>query len=372
MTGDMPKKLPLYVLVERSRHGKVMFYFRRGKGARTRLPDKYPSKAFSAAYERAMAGAGPIVVPRAASPSDRLRWLVDQYMGSSRWAQLSGATRKQRGLIFKEAIERADNPRYADITRRHMEQGVSDRAATPAQANCFLKAMRGFFAWAMGSDYVKSNPCDGVARIQYKSDGFPPWNMDDVVAFCQRWAIGTVPRLAFELFMCSGLRRGDVHRAGRQHLRNDIFSMKTGKTGVWITVQFPASLLETIAATPTGDLHFVVKPDGKPFASKESFGNWFADRCRDAGVQKSAHGIRKLAATLAADGGSTTHELMAHFGWVKVEQAETYTKGADRRRLGIQSSVRVTDQFRNAMPRTGIPVAPNLPAEALPQKGLRK
>lgn len=372
MTGDMPKKLPLYVLVERSRHGKVMFYFRRGKGPRTRLPDKYPSKAFSVAYERALAGAGNIAAPRAASPSDRLAWLVARYMESSRWSQLSPATRKQRGLIFKEAIERSENPRYADISRRHIEQAVGDRASTPAQANCFLKAMRGLFAWAVGSEYLKTNPSEGVSRIQYKSDGFPPWQVEDAIAFCHRWPVGTMPRLAFELFMSSGLRRGDVHKAGRQHLRGDIFSMKTGKTGVQITVQFPQSLLETIAATPTGDLHFIVKPDGRPFASKESFGNWFSDRCRDAGLKKSAHGIRKLAATLAADGGSTTHELMAHFGWVKVEQAEIYTKGADRRRLGIQSSARVTDHLRNALPRTPVPDAPNLPAEALPQKGLRK
>lgn len=78
MTDGMPKKLPLYVLVERSRHGKVMFYFRRGKGSRTRLPDKYPSKAFSEAYAKALAGAGTVSVPRAASPSDRLRWLVER------------------------------------------------------------------------------------------------------------------------------------------------------------------------------------------------------------------------------------------------------------------------------------------------------
>lgn len=60
---------------------------------------------------------------------------------------------------------------------------------------------------------------------------------------------------------------------------------------------------------------------------------------------------------------------MAHFGWVKMEQAETYTKGADRRRLGIQSSGRVSDQVMNIMPRTTIPDAPNLDAEALRPKG---
>jgi integrase len=364
VTGDMPRKLPMFVLQERSRHGRAMFFFRKGKGPRTRLPDNFPSREFTAAYTAALTGAGNVHPPRSASPSDRLRWLVERHMESGKWAGLSAATRKQRGLIFKDAIERSGNPRFADIGKRHIEQAVSDRAKTPAQANCFLKAMRGLFAWALTAEYVKANPCDGVERIQYKSDGFPPWVPEDVIAFCNRWPVGTAARLAFELFLSSGLRRGDVHMAGRQNLRRDIFSMKTGKTGVWITVRFPQSLIEAIAATPTGDLHFMVKPDGEPFASKESFGNWFSDRCRDAGVKKSAHGIRKLAATMAADGGSTTHELMAHFGWVKVEQAETYTKGADRKKLGVQSSDRVSDQLANIMPRTSIPAAPNRAAKA--------
>lgn len=60
-------------------------------------------------------------------------------------------------------------------------------------------------------------------------------------------------------------------------------------------------LLDTIAATKTGDLHFIVKDDGKPFTSKESFGNWFSARCQDAKIKKSAHGLRKLGATLAAN-----------------------------------------------------------------------
>ena len=128
--------------------------------------------------------------------------------------------------------------------------------------------------------------------------------------------------------------------------------MRTAKTNIDITVEFPQNLMDTIAATKTGDLHFLVKEDGSPFASKESFGNWFSARCRDAGIKKSAHGIRKLAATLAAEDGASAHELMAHFGWVKVEQAETYTKTADRKRLGIKSSSRAAERIENIIPRT--------------------
>lgn len=57
--------------------------------------------------------------------------------------------------------------------------------------------------------------------------------------------------------------------------------------------------------------------------------------------------MRKLSATLSADGGAPAHELMA-YGWTNVKQA----KGADRKALGIRSSRRIVDQIENAIPRT--------------------
>ena len=143
-----------------------------------------------------------------------------------------------------------------------------------------------------------------------------------------------------------------MHIAGRQHLRGDVFTMRTGKTNIDITVRFPKRLLELIERTRTGDLHFIVRSDGEPFTSKESFGNWFSDRRRDAGVRKSAHGLRKFAATLAVNDGASAHELMAQFRWVKIEQAETYTRKSDRQRLGLSSSDRVAGQIENMMPPT--------------------
>jgi site-specific recombinase XerD len=353
LTEGMPRKLPLFVTRERSRHGRVMFFFRRGKGKRTRLPDAYPSSEFDAAYQVALTGVrlkkSPVV-----SQTDRLEWLIARFMESGRWAATAPATRRQRELLYKSALKNG-NPRFGSITRKHMQAAVDERATTPALAKNFLKAMRAMFAWAVKNDHATINPCDGVDPVAYKTDGFPPWNVEDVKQFCQRWPVGTAPRLALELFLTSGLRRGDMHIAGRQHLRGNIFSIRTGKTGTDITVQFPASLLRTIDATKTGDLHFIVKPDGKPFASKESFGNWFSARCRDAGIEKSAHGLRKLSATLSANDGASAHELMAQYGWVKMEQAETYTRKADRQRLGIKSSARVAEQMENIMPLTENP-----------------
>jgi integrase len=39
---------------------------------------------------------------------------------------------------------------------------------------------------------------------------------------------------------------------------------------------------------------------------KESFGAWFREACKSAGVPGSAHGLRKAGATRAAENGATT------------------------------------------------------------------
>lgn len=361
MNGSMPRKLPLYVVKERTRHGKVIFYFRIGKGERTRLNGVPGTAEFNKAYQAAMKGErfekdeGPKAAPKS------VRWLIERYMESSAWAAYSTATRKQHGLFFKQVIEKAGNEDYRNITRKSIMNALEDRKGTPALANNFLKAMKGLFKWALRNEMVREDPTANVDRLKHKTKGFPVWTASDVEAFCEHWPVGTMPRLAFELLVHSGIRRSDVFRAGRQHLSGNVFSMVTEKTKAAITVELPPRVMEAIAATKRSGLHFLESSLGKPFTSKESFGNWFGDCCRKAGVEKSAHGLRKLSATLAANGGATTHELMAQYGWSNVQQAEVYTRGADRARLGVKSSRVVAEQLEAIKPRTAAPnqIPPN-------------
>ena len=95
-------------------------------------------------------------------------------------------------------------------------------------------------------------------------------------------------------------------------------------------------LAKTLAARPRGDLAFIANASGQPF-TKESFGNAFADACRAAGITKSAHGIRKLAATRAANSGATEAQLKAIFGWTNSKMPTLYTKSANNRRLAKQA-----------------------------------
>ena len=155
----------------------------------------------------------------------------------------------------------------------------------------------------------------------------------------------------------TGLRRGDAVRLGKQHVRDGEAMITTEKSGgkveVIIPLLFPA-LIETLRAGPTGDLHFIVGTNGKPM-TKESFGNAFRDSCRAAGINKSAHGLRKLAATRAANAGANIWQLNAMFGWTGTKMASHYTQAFERKRAAREGFKKL---IRTNETETSIP-APN-------------
>jgi integrase len=347
----MPRKLPLHVIAEKNRHGNVVFYYRVDKGPRTRLPHP-DDPTFKACYQAAVSGSP---IKKQSDDPRTLAWLVARYMESADWKELADGTRRQRGNIFHNMLKDENgNPtntakaRFKDVTDDSISNGLEDRRSTPVQANNYLKAVVGLFKWAKKNNHVDIDPTVGVDRLKVKSDGFPAWDESDIRLFCAKWKIGTPQRLALEIAMHTGLRRSDLVKVGRQHLRQNELSIRTEKTGALITVELPQRVLDIIDATKTGDMHFLVTSFNKPF-SNAGFGNWFGEAAREAGIEKNTHGVRKFAATTAANGGATAHELMSQFGWANSKQAEVYTKGADRARLGKKASRIVSEQLGNIL-----------------------
>ena len=77
----------------------------------------------------------------------------------------------------------------------------------------------------------------------------------------------------------------------------------------------------------------MAQENGRPL-TKESFGNWFGEACKVAGLKGyNAHGLRKLAAIRLALNGATVPQLNAVFGWKGSKMATYYIEQADRTRL---------------------------------------
>jgi hypothetical protein len=90
---------------------------------------------------------------------------------------------------------------------------------------------------------------------------------------------------------------------------------------------------------------------GEPL-TKESFGNEFREACRAAGVQGSAHGVRKIAAATAAMNGATTEQLKALFGWTSDAMPALYTRSARPGPHGTRSGAPAFERSANIYSRT--------------------
>ena len=234
-------------------------------------------------------------------------------------------------------LDTAGAAALSSITTAAIREGVDRRAKTPFQAKNFVQTMRQFFQWLEESEIISANPCDGVKVKKPKTRGFPEWTVEEILQYEQRWPIGTRERVMLDVYCYTGLRRGDAATVGKQHVRNGVISIQTEKTGEWVHIPMLDVLKRTLDAGPTGDLAFICTAQGKPYV-KEALGNAFKDACRAAGIlDKSAHGLRKAAATRAADNGATAHELMAIFGWKDIKEAEIYTRAANRKRLAAKA-----------------------------------
>jgi hypothetical protein len=292
----MPRKLPPFLHREITRHRKSVWYFLRGKGPRIRIPGEFNSVEFLAAYDAALKGARPA---RRGPANGTFSWGQSLYRQSQAWCALSGATKRQRQNIFKniEATPGVGDSKLRDWKRGDIAAGRDKRAATPAAARHFVDALRGFFNWAVEAGLVVSNPTDGVKVVAVAREGFKPWTDGDVAAYRIRWPLGTRQHVAFAVLRETGLRRGDAVRVGRPHVRDGVIRIDTEKTGERVAIPISDALAEALDAGPVGELTFICTASGKPY-SKEGFGNEFREWCNAAGIMgKSAHGLRKAAAT---------------------------------------------------------------------------
>jgi Phage integrase family len=131
---------------------------------------------------------------------------------------------------------------------------------------------------------------------------------------------------------------------------------KKARSGFEVTLLILPVLAAILEVGPTGDLTFICGASGRPL-TKESFGNEFKGACKAAGLPGSAHGVRKIAATRAANSGATVAQLEAILGWQGGTMASLYTRSADRRRLALEAAQKLANNERTSIPAPSDPGA---------------
>jgi integrase len=333
---------------DKDRHGNIRIYFRSKGYPKVRLRNVPWTTAFMAEYDAAKAQI------RTAMPGLSVgtwRWLVAKYVHEcADYQRLDKRTKKVRRSILEATCQELIAPnsvkKFADFPLSRMGTDAIEvlrdrKLSTPEAANSRVKAIRQVFKFAIRKKIVAANPAREVEYLKSGSQGFHTWTIDEVRKYETRHGIGTKARLALALLLLTGQRRSDVIRLGSPHVRNGrlTFTQFKGRNRKPKTLTLPMlpTLKKIIDASRCGEFTYLVTDLGRPF-SDAGFGNKFRDWCDQAGLPHcSAHGLRKAGATIAANNGATSRQLMSIFGWDTLKEAERYTRSADQARLADDS-----------------------------------
>lgn len=336
-----------FICQDIDRHGNVRTYVRKN-GRKIRLRSAPSTPEFFREYEQAISNPVAVTKPVKKTPNTSFRWLVESYYKSGDFKRLADSTKAVRRRILDGICEAHGNKPFASLEKRHILMFRDEKADKPEGANGLLKALKSLFKWALESEKIKQNPTKEVPKFKVKTDGHHTWTIEEVIKFEQRHPPGTKANMALSLLLYTGVRRSDVVRLGHsmEHGEWLHFTEAKGEKNDPKNRKLPILpiLREVIDKIPASQSTYLITEYRKPF-TPAGFGNWFRDRCDEAGLKHcSAHGLRKAGATFAAENGATEHQLMAIFGWKNVQQAEVYTRKARERKLLIDSMHRISGE----------------------------
>jgi integrase len=190
------------------------------------------------------------------------------------------------------------------------------------------------FSWAVlpGVELAERNPAKDVPYIEAKGDGHHSWTDAEVARYEARHPVGTTARLAMALLLFTSQRRSDVVLFGPKHVHAGWLHFT-----IYLEIPIQSELQDILDATPLGADTFLINAFGRPF-SVAGFGNWFRERCDEAGLKHcSAHGLRKAAARRLAENDRSSHQIMAITGHTTLKEVDRYTRAANQRKLAVQA-----------------------------------
>lgn len=231
-----------YITRDFDRNGNLRLYLRRPGYKKIRLHAAPDTPAFEIEYQTALKNMATDPVAEIGSTGG-LTWkdLCKRYMASAEFKALDivNTQRPRRGILertWAQPIQPGSNHLIGDCLVARMTPAIirmlktrvaagdpsKRKSGGPDAANNMLKAVRSVFRWAIENELAESNPARDVSRLKTGIGGFHSWTEEEVVLYERRWPVGTKERLALALLRYLGVRRSDVVRLGKQHVKKAV------------------------------------------------------------------------------------------------------------------------------------------------------
>jgi integrase len=336
-----------YVDVLPKPNGKVHFYFRR-HGKRTPLPGAYNSPEFLEAYwalRNGKAAASEIGADRTI-PGTINAAIVALYKHHAFTKNRPITQQTDRNILEAFRAKHGDK-RIALLEQRHIEAMIGEKAGKPSAQRNLLRVLRMLLDFAVKQKLRRDNPARGIELDAIKTTGYHSWTEEELRQYEAHFPVGTKARLALALLLYTATRRTDVVALGPPNMRRAgrlLFTYSKNNTEMDIPIAAP--LAEIIAATPmVGVKTYLVTEYGRPFTAP-GFGNWFRDRCNEAGLpQCSAHGLRKAFLRRMAEAGCSEDYIASISGHRDMREIRTYVQAANRAKMATEGMARTLALF---------------------------
>jgi integrase len=332
------RALPKYCSWNTDRHGRKRVRFRKGFYS-TYLSGVPYSDDFMQRYHAALDGNARQLQE---FKEDRVEpgtidAVIVNFYRSTDFLKLKHTTQRVRRNVLEKFRVLHGKKRVALLTAAHLKAIIGDMADRPEAANNLLKVLRVLLRHAIDMALIHDNPARNVRKFVVNSEGYHSWTEDEVAAFEARHLPGSKAHLALSLMLYTGQRRSDIVRMGWQHISGDTLAVVQDKTRGFLRIPFHPKLASAIGKISRLNMTFLLTEAGAPF-SAAGFGNWFRERCNEAGLQHcSAHGLRKACATRLANAGCTTEQIKSITGHKTLSEVARYTKAADQERNAKQA-----------------------------------
>lgn len=264
---------------------------------------------------------------------DSVGALVVAFKQSPEWANKSWRTHLNY-LNYLRDLERLANVTARDIKRRdilELRDAVAQRSG-PAAANYFVQVCSAVFGWAVHREWIDVNPASGIKKLPCRS--LQAWTAEQAEQAMQK--LPEPLRRAVLLGMYTGQRRGDLCSMRWSAYDGTCLLVNQQKTKVELRIPVHARLRDelTVWKREATSTHILTSARGTPW-TPTNLSDSLPPALQKAGLPKglNVHGLRKLAATLLAEAGCTTHEIAAITGHKTLAMIAFYTKSVDQQKL---------------------------------------
>jgi integrase len=339
-------KILKYVEPVPKKTGAVYFYFRR-HGKRTPLPGAYNSPEFLEAYWALRNGkAAKIEIGAGRTKPGTVNAAIVAFYQHRSFTKNKPITQQTDRNILEAFRSRHGDKRIAKLQQHHIEALLGEKAGTPSAQRNLLRVLRVLLDVAVKLKMRRDNPACGIELERLKTTGYHSWSEAELRQYEARHPVGSKARLALALLLYTAQRRADIVALGPSNMRGGRLYFTQSKTGTAMDIPVAEPLAEIIAATPMiGVKTFLVTDYGKPF-TPAGFGNWFRDRCNEAGLPHcSAHGLRKAFLRRMAEAGCSEDYIASISGHRDYREIRTYVQAANKAKMATDGMAKTLAMF---------------------------